>query len=281
MTDGLAQIVVWLNAVANTCGRVLLAPIGWLSGWLSATIIAAVTGVLLLIIFKYTSNQRAIKRARDSIKANLLALKLFKDSTPTVFRAQGGVFLGAARLFLLSIVPMLVMAVPVILFMSQLALWYQSRPLRVGEEAVLALRLSGDVNTTWPDVRLEPNDAVDVNVGPVRVLSQRAVYWNVIARRPGTQRLVFHADNVAADKELAIGDGFMRASAQRPGWHWTDALLNPWEPPFRPDSAVQSIAIEYPARDSWTSGTDKWIAYWLVASMLAAFCFRPWLNVNI
>lgn len=281
MTGGLAQLVDGLNAVANACGRVLLAPIGWLPGWLSATIVAAVTGVLLLFIFKYTSNQRAIQRARDDIKANLLALKLFKDSTPTVFKAQGGVMLGAARLFLLSIVPMLVMAVPVILLMSQLALWYQSRPLRVGEETVLAVQLSGDADAAWPDVRLDPNVAVDVTVGPVRAQSQRTVYWNVVARRPGSQRLVFHAGDVAEEKELAIGDGFLRTSVKRPGWDWADMLLHPSERPFQPDSAVQAIQIDYPPRDSWTSGTDKWIVFWFVASMAAALCFRPWLNVNI
>ena len=79
MTDGLTYIVVWLNALANALGR-LLAPIGQLPGWLSATLVAAATGVLLLLVYKYTSHQRAIKAVRNDIKANLLAVKLFKDS---------------------------------------------------------------------------------------------------------------------------------------------------------------------------------------------------------
>ena len=33
--DFLAQVIVWLNALANAVGRVLLAPIGVLPGWLS------------------------------------------------------------------------------------------------------------------------------------------------------------------------------------------------------------------------------------------------------
>ena len=59
----LTHLAVWLNALANALGRVL-APIAWLPGWLSATLVAAVTGVVMLIAFKYTSNQRAIRRAR-------------------------------------------------------------------------------------------------------------------------------------------------------------------------------------------------------------------------
>ena len=66
----LAQIVVWINILTNALAGVLLAPVAILPGWLSNTIISAVVGVLLLIIFKYTSNQNAIGKVRDSIKAN-------------------------------------------------------------------------------------------------------------------------------------------------------------------------------------------------------------------
>ena len=65
--DVLTQIVVWLNAVANAVGRLVLAPIGLLPGWLSATMVAVVTGVGMLFVFKYTSNQRAIKAVRDAL----------------------------------------------------------------------------------------------------------------------------------------------------------------------------------------------------------------------
>jgi hypothetical protein len=279
--NALTQIVTWLNALANALGRVLLAPIALLPGWLSATIVAAVTGVLLLVMFKYTSNQPAIKRVRDAIKANLLSLKLFKDSTSVVFQAQGRILWGALQLFLLAIVPMLVMIVPVSLLIAQLAQWYRVRPLRVGEEAVLTLRLNGDAADPLPAVRLDPQGAVDVKIGPVRAPSQRAAYWNIVARRPGSHTITFFAADAPAEKELAIGDGYMRASPLRPGWNWTDALLYPSEPPFPPDAPIQSIEIAYPDRDSWTSGTDWWIAYWFVASMVAAFLFRPLIKVNI
>ncbi len=280
--DVLTQIVAWLNVPANALGGFLLAPIGVLPGWLSATIVSAVTGVLMLVIFKYTSNQGAIRRVRDDIKAHLLAVKLFKDSTSVTLRAQGRILLGALRLLVLAIVPMLVMVVPVCLLLGQIGLWYQYRPLRVGEEAVLTLKLNGDAASSWPEVQLEPTPAVDVTVGPVRVLSKREVCWKLKGRESGYHRVSFRVDQQTSHKELAIGDGLMRLSAQRPGWRWSDALLYPRERPFRPDSPVESIEVAY-RRDptSWTTGSDWWVAYWFVMSMVAAFCFRPFLKVNI
>jgi hypothetical protein len=276
-----SQVVVWLNAVANALGRWLLAPIGVMPGWLSATLVGAVTGVLFLAIFKYTSNQRAIKRVKDDIKANLLALKLFKDSASVALRAQGRIFLGAFQLLVLALVPMLVMVVPVLLILGQLALWYQARPLQVGEDAVVTLKLNGDAESSWPDMRLEPTPAVETTIGPVRVRSQREICWNIQARAGGYHCLLFHVGDQTGDKELAIGDGFMRVSTLRPGWRWSDVLLNPWEKPFGRDSPIESIAIDYPKRSSWTSGTNSWVIYWFVVSMVAGLCFRRLLNVNI
>lgn len=277
----LAQIVAWLNAVANAIGRALLAPIEVLPGWLSATLIASLTGVLLLVAFKYTSNQRAIKRVRDGIKANLLAMKLFKDSPAVTFHALGHVFGGAMHLMFLAIVPMLVMMIPVCLILGQLALWYQARPLVSGEETLVEVRLKSSASTALPEVTLTPSDAFAVELGPVRVPTEQAVYWNLTAKQPGRHELVFQVGEKTFTKEFIVGDGFARVSQLRPGWQWTKMAMHPWEPPFPPESAVQSIAVQYPGRNSWTSGANKWVVYWFVVSMIAAFIGKPFLNVNI
>jgi hypothetical protein len=279
--DVLTQVIVWLNAGADALGGLVLAPVGWLPGWLSATLVAAATGLLLLVAFKYTSNQRAIKAVRSDIKANLLALKLFKESAAVALRAQGRIGLGALRLMVLAVVPMLAMAVPVALLLGQLALWYQSRPLRVGEEAVITLKLKGDADSSWPQVRLEPTEALEVTVGPVRVFSKREVCWNVRARTAGTHRLTFWVDERAEEKELAVGAGFMRVSISRPDRDWAEVLRHPAEAPLPADSPVQSIDIDYPRRSGWTCGSNSWVIYWFVGSLVAALCLRRVVNVNL
>lgn len=282
MTSTLAQLVVWLNALANALGKYALAPISVMPGWLSATLVSVVTGILLLLFFKYTSNQRAIKRVRNNINAHLLALKLFKESASVALRAQGRILWGACRLMVLALVPMAIMTVPVCLLLGQLALWYQARPLRPGEEAILTLNLNGNKATPWPTVRLQPTDAVETTLGPVRAFSKRSLSWNIKAgNQTGYHELVFEVDGQVVKKEVAIGNGFLRVSAQRPGWSWTDALLHPWERPFPADSPVRSIEIAYPHRASWTSGTNYWVIYWFAVSMVAAFAFRRVLNVNV
>jgi hypothetical protein len=281
VNDAGVRLIGWLNGVANALGERLLAPVRVLPGWLSATLVAAGSGVLLLVVFKYTSNQRAVKRARDDINANLLALKLFKDSARVTVLAQGRLVLGAARLLALAVVPMLVMVVPVTLILGQLSLWYQQRPLRAGEEAVVTMTLNGATDTAFPEVRLCRTDGAKPLVGPVRVFSKREVCWSIKAGERGYHRLTFQVGSEVVDKELAVGDGFMRVSARRPAWAWSDALLYPRERPFPPDSPVRSIEISYPPRPSWASGTSGWLTFWFLVSLAAAFCFRRVLRVNV
>jgi len=276
-----AQIIAWLNVPLNAVGRLLTVFVAAVPGWLSNTVISAVMGVILLVLWKYTSNQDAIGRVKDSIKANMLALKLFKDSISVTLQAQGRAFKGAGGLLYYAIRPLLVVIVPICLIMAQMALWYQARPLLPGEEALVVMQLNGNIESAWPDVSIASMPAADVTIDQTRDYSERQIYWKIKARQNGLNNIVFLVAGQQVEKELAIGEGFMRVSLERPGWHWFDILENPSEKPFEPDSVVQSISIEYPDRLSRTSGTGWWLIYFFAASMVFAFIFKPFLNVKI
>ncbi|QDU56120.1 hypothetical protein [Aeoliella mucimassa] len=275
------QIVVWLNALANALGRVLLAPVGWMPGWLSATLVGAVTGVLMIIVFKHTSNQQAIKRTRNRIKANMLALSLFKENLWVSFRCQGRLLASAGMLLWYSLVPMAVLTVPMILILGQLALWYQVRPLDVGEPSVVTVMLSDAEPEAVDKIELASTDGAKVVTGPVRVPSKQMVCWELEPTTVGMQQLDFVVGDKTYTKELSVGDVFQPTSIKRPALLFGDVVLHPRETPFAADSTVQSIEVTYPDRSSWTSGTNYWMVYWFLISMVAAFAAKPFLNVNL
>jgi hypothetical protein len=277
----LTQLVVLLNQCANAAAGVALTPLAWLPGWLSATLVAVLTGLGMLVAFKYTSNQAAIKQARRQIKANLVALSLFKDSVAVGLRSQVRILRGAGQLMVLSIIPMLVMFVPMCLLLSQLALWYQARPLRPGEDAVVSVYLKEGATAALHNIRLANSKSVDCTVGPVRVPAKDMVCWNVLVRGTGLQHLSFEIGEQSFHKELAVSQGFMPTSLKRPARNLLGVLLHPREQPFALDSLVQSIEVAYPERSSWTFGSNTWLIYWFIVSLVAAFAARPLLNVNI
>lgn len=279
MSTILAQLVTGLNAVVNRLSSIVLAPVAWLPGWLSATLIAIVTGIVMLVVFKHTSNQPAIRQTRRRIKANLLALSLFKDELRVALRCQWSLVLGAGKLLALSVVPMLVMLVPMCLLLGQLAVWYQARPLAIGEQAVVTVTLAENVSPA--DVTLVSSPGARVSTGPVRVPVKQMVCWKLEAVEAGCHEMEFQIEDQRVTKQVAIGDGFMPVSVKRPAGNVTDVVLHPRERPFSGDSPVQSIEVDFPERSSWTSGTDSWLVYWFLTSLVAAFVARPMLKVNI
>ena len=277
----LTQLIVWINVLTNKLAGLLFAHIAHLPGWLSNTIISAVAGVLLLIIFKYTSNQAAIGKARDSIKANLLALRLYKDSIPVILKSQVKVFKGALLLLIHAIRPMLVMIVPVSLIFAQLGLWYQFRPLTVGEETVVTMSLKEDENSPWPTVKLHTKGVADITIPKTKIASKRQILWKIKVLQPGYKEITFHVDDQQINKQLVVGNGFMKTAPQKPAWNWLDVLLYPAEKPFASDSPVKSISIEYPNRISKTCGADWWVLYFFLISGAFFMIFKPVLKVRL
>ncbi|SFI64814.1 hypothetical protein [Planctomicrobium piriforme] len=275
------MIFVWFNTIANFLGSIFLAPVAWMPGWLSLLLVSAICGVLTLLVFKHTSNQPAIRHTRRQIQANLLALSLYKDSIRVSLQAQGRILFNAGRLLVLSLVPMLVMLLPTCLLLGQLALWYQARPLQVGEEAVVTVQLSKTAARELKELQFTPGDCVTVTVGPVRVVTKQMVCWNIKAVEPGLHQLVFTASDQQFGKELAVGDTLMPVSLQRPDASFADVLLHPRETPFAADSPVQSIEIAYPDRTSWIAGSDTWLISWFVLTMLFGLAARPLLKVDL
>lgn len=281
MTNILVRIIVSINIFINFLGKLVLNPIiSHLPGWLSNTIISIGLAFIILLIFKYTSNQPAITRLKDNIKANMLAIKLFKDSIAVILQAQLRTFKASLFLLLNSLIPMFVMIIPFTLLLAQLSMYYQARPLKVGEETLVTMQLNDQIDAAWPNVTLQPL-STEVTLGPVRIFSKRQLCWKIKALKNGHHLLSFQVDNQKFDKTLTIGDGYTLLSAKRPGQKWSDILQYPAEKPFGQNSVVQSLTIDYPPRRSLTSGTNWWFIYLFITSFVFAFIFKPFLKVKI
>ena len=279
--DIISEIITVINIVTNAVGKYVFSLIAILPGWLSNTIIAAIVGPLLLVVYKYTSNQTAIGKIKDKIKANLLALRLYKDNISITIGAEGRIFANATLLLVHSLRPMLVMIIPVSLLLAQMGLWYQNQPVKPNDKTIITVALNVKEQASWPRIELNQTPSIKVTSGPVRIFSQKKLCWEIEASKSGYNDIVFEIDDQKFKKQLAVGNGFMRISSSRPQNRWLSVLLHPAEKSFKADCPVKSISVDYPVRRSKTSGSDWWVIYFFVASMAFAFILKPFFNVRI
>jgi uncharacterized membrane protein (DUF106 family) len=59
--------------------------------------ISVLTGVLMLLAFRYTSNQKEIKKEKQKIKAHLMEMRIFKDDLVILMSAFMKVLLCNAK----------------------------------------------------------------------------------------------------------------------------------------------------------------------------------------
>jgi hypothetical protein len=273
--DIVRKISVWLGDIAFS----LLSPF---SPVVALWVISAATGVLMLLIWRYTSNQAAIADVRRKISAHLLSTRLFKDDLSVTFRAQRQIIWQAIRLLGHSVRPMLVMLVPFALVMVQIGLRYEYRhavngqPLRV--KATLkkpdAIFTAGSALQLPGGLRKDPHD-------PCRVGPLRTVDWRLTPEVPGAFVLNLGEGADVVSMPILIGEGFTRVSRIRGGSFW-DRLLYSGEDAIPESSIFESIEIYYPKRSTPIFGWDvHWLISLLVLSILFALIFKPILKVHI
>jgi hypothetical protein len=273
----LSPLLSVLNPICTAIGDVIYAAVDPLPVWLGLTILSVLAGILALIVFRYTSNQKAIGRALDDIKANLLALKLYKDQLRVTFQAQGRLLWAIVRLQRYMLTPFLVMLGPMLLGLAQMGLRHQWRPLEAGEQTLVTLEFR-DETANHPDVQLEPSAGLLVEVGPVP--GGDRLVWRVRGGAPGRHRLKLRVADDVIEKELVVGSNFQRVSAARVGHDWTAQLFHPAERALPRKSALKSIEVQYAGVDSWIYGANWWLLYFFVISMLTALVFKPLFKVR-
>ncbi len=183
--------------------------------WFTLTLLSVLLGVAALVVMRYLSNQDAIGRIKDDIKANMLAMKLYKDELAVTFRAVVRVNFGAVKLLLYMLQPMAVMVVPLMFKAAQMAVRYEWRPLHVGETGLLTVRLNDDAPADGYDMTVTTPEGVEA-FDRVRIPSKHEVVWRVRADRPGRHQLAVVAGQEEYAKEMAVGNEAGRVSPRRP-----------------------------------------------------------------
>ncbi|MGA7569004.1 MAG: hypothetical protein WBW53_23325 [Terriglobales bacterium] len=82
--------------------------------------VSLAVGLVMVVLFGYTSDQKAIGIAKDQLKAHLLAVRLYRDQIPVVMGSYGKILRGTGRYLKLAFKPLLYVIIPITLLMIQL-----------------------------------------------------------------------------------------------------------------------------------------------------------------
>ncbi len=269
-----------LNSILNTVFDLILYPFRGLAPIYGLIAVALVTGLLMLIIFRKTSNQHIIKQVKDRIKAHLLELRLYKDDLALSYVAMKGVLQANAKYLLQAIRPMLALMVPTILILIQLAIRYEHRPLQIGESAIISLNLASA--SAINNVKAGFPDGIRAETPPLRIGQKNQIDWRIKATTEGHWQIDFRIGDEVVTKELIVGEKLEPLSPRRAGGSFVDSFLNPVETSLSSASAVKEISLQYPDRSLSFLGQDmNWLFIYFGFSLVTGFALKGFLGVEI
>ncbi len=285
-----------VNAALRAVFDLVLGPFAALPPILPVTLVSLASGILALLVYRWTSNQEAIAAVKRRLFGHLLEVRLFNDDLRAVLRAQLRLLRENLTYLRLNLVPLLWMIVPFMLLIAQLQFHYGYDGLEVGERTLLVVDLApaepaaagGDQAAPRPLVELEAPAGVAVETAGVWVPSLRQVVWRLRANEPGRHELVVRADGRAFTKSVFVSDAeggarWVRRSPTRRRAAILDQLLYPAEPSLPRGGPIERIDVRYSAAAiSFFGLLDvHWLIAFLILSLAFAFALRNRFGVTL
>ena len=265
--------MTFFYALVNSLFDLLFRPFERLPPILALLVFSLLTALLMILAFRYMSNQREIRRAKDRIQAHLLEVRLFQDQVGVVLRTYPRILRGTLVYLRHSLKPLTVMLVPLVLLLVQLEMRLGYRPLHPGESVLIAARLAQP--EALEAVALNVPPGLLLTAPPLRIPTEREVDWRIRGDQPGEYVVAVQLGDRAFPKRVVVSTRVARTSPLRPRQNWWDQLLYPGEEPIAAGEAVEAIEVKYPPRTlSFGLFGADWLIPFFVISILAGYAMK-------
>ena len=209
-------------------------------------VFSLLASAFLVFVFRYASNQQAIRRVKDRLQAHVLAVRLYQDQLGVVLRSYGRILRCTLTYLRHCLKPLAVMLVPMVLLLAQVELRLGRVALQPMDTFLLQARLDGRVPADQVTLRLP--DGLALSAPPVRIPEQKEISWRIRAETYGDFPIEVMAAGQSFTKQVTVAPDLARLSAARLQSNWLQALLHPGELPLPADGPLETIQVRYPPR---------------------------------
>ncbi len=258
----------------------LIGLFGGMHPFVGLSVVSILTGAVMLVVWKFTSNQKAIAAAKSKISAYIYEIRIFQEDMGLQMAAQRKAFLANMKYLSLAVPPLIVVLLPVVAILVQLDVRYERRPLLPGESTLLKVMVSESVDPG--DVTLEVPAGIAISALPVRIPREHEVDWRLRAENEGEYDLQITVAGETVTKRIVVGDKITKIAEGRDQAGILAVWLAPAEKPIPKGSAFQAISFQYPDRDTKAWGYSlHWLLVFFVVSVLFGFAIKGVVGVEV
>src|SRR5438309_11948725 len=186
-------------------------------------LLSLVISLLMVVVFRYTSDQKAIRVAKDHLKAHLLAVRLFQDQLPVVLSSYGRILISTGRYLRLAFKPLLFVILPLTFLIVQLDRYLGWAPLPSGQAFLVKVRTTGPEALNEASLLL-PSE-MKMTAPAVHVPARNEVVWRVVAEKNGDYNVTIGVAGQTVSKRVVISSGLSRISPIRLQGHFWERIF--------------------------------------------------------
>lgn len=243
-------------------------------------VLSIVVGLLMVVLFGYTSDQKAIKIAKDQLKAHLLAVRLFQDQLHVVVGSYGRILRGTGRYLRLAFMPLLYVIIPITLLIVQADRYLGFRTPNPNSPFLLTARMSNAEALDGVTLQLPPN--VSMTAPAVHIPADRDIVWRLAAEKEGDYEIKVAAGGTTVSKMIRISSALPRLSPIRLRGHFWERLFYSAESAIPENAPIESLAVNYPERTIDIAGYEmNWIWLFFIFSMIAGYICKELLGIQV
>ncbi len=245
-------VLSYINLIVEYCFVYLYDPLASRFPFVTLLIFTAFISGVMLIIFKKTSNQKALEKTKDLIWASLFEMRLYNHSFSRILRAQLNVFKANGKYLLYSLPPMIFIIPILLLLLPHLDSRYgylSGKKLTL--EVVLkdgweAAGIELDPATGKPEISLVLPEGIRQGTPWVWVARSNTLFTRVEFEREGVFGLKIKLGPYEIDKSISyLPNKYAVLSTVKPGLYVGQMLLYASEFPIEKNVPVRFVKVHY------------------------------------
>jgi len=281
-------VLHYILAFINQVFDILFAPLPFLDPILFLGLLAFISAIVILYIFKKVSNQGKIKFHKNRIIGYILEINLYRDDFGQIISSLLNVLKHNMFYLRYVITPLLVIMIPMIPVMMQINNRLGYMPLNKNEQFIIRIELDKDLAANMPHILekiiCETSEGIHIETPPLRVVSEASIFWR--ARILNSNRLQYIHLKIEGvkeilEKQIVTNSEIRSFTSQKTKRSLWNSLLYGAEDPIPETFPVQLVSVSYrPARYSFLFLNSDPIMLFFIFTLCFGLIIKPFIGVR-
>lgn len=267
---------------------VVLYPFGFINEFWGILFLSVIMSFVVLIIYKYISSPTAIVDTKNKIKANILAIRIYKDFWKVIVTSFFNSMFYTFKYFILNFGPVLLIIPILFPAFVQMDVRYGMKSYQIGEDILIKAAFISDPNEL--DIQLLDSENFKLKMKPVFINSFKddkkkepikEVNWKVEASQNGIANIKIKVNDRIFEKSLVIGDFKGALSNKKYKESSFSHFIYPSEGLLKGADNLEYIYIHYPGKNVSFLGIEThWLVFNLILVIVIVLAFRKKFGVE-